>query len=62
MKARYLAVHRDGEELVFEQTPFRDEKTYSWEDGGIFLILPKGTIKKLIGKELTWEDEPFELR
>lgn len=22
--------------------------------------LPKGSIKKLIGRELTWEDEPFE--
>ena len=24
-------------------------------------ILPKGTIEKLIGKKLTWEDEPVEL-
>ena len=24
--------------------------------------LPKGTIKKLIGHELTWEDEPVELK
>lgn len=23
--------------------------------------LPKGSIKKLIGKELTWEDEPVEI-
>ena len=23
--------------------------------------LPKGTIKKLLGRELTWEDEPVEL-
>lgn len=25
------------------------------------VVLPKGSIKKLIGKELTWKDEPFEL-
>ena len=25
------------------------------------VILPRGTIKKIIGKELTWEDEPIEL-
>lgn len=25
-------------------------------------ILPFGTIKKLIGRELTWEDEPVELK
>ena len=24
--------------------------------------LPKGSIKKLIGKSLNWEDEPFELK
>jgi len=24
--------------------------------------LPKGTIKKLIGKDLTWEDNPVELK
>lgn len=24
--------------------------------------LPKGTIKKLIGRELKWEDEPVELK
>lgn len=24
--------------------------------------LPKGSIKKLIGRELTWEDEPVELK
>ena len=25
-------------------------------------FLPKGSIKKLIGKDLTWEDEPVELK
>lgn len=24
--------------------------------------LPKGSIKKLIGRELTWNDEPVELK
>ena len=28
----------------------------------IAIELPKGTIKKLIGKELSWEDEPVELK
>ena len=26
------------------------------------VILPKGSIKKLIGKELSWDDEPVELK
>ena len=25
------------------------------------VVLPKGSIKKLMGRELTWEDEPVEL-
>ncbi|MEG1008260.1 MAG: fructan hydrolase [Clostridia bacterium] len=28
---------------------------------GNYIELPKGTIKKLTGKELTWEDEPLEI-
>lgn len=26
------------------------------------IILPKGTIKKLIGKDLTWNDEPVKIK
>lgn len=26
------------------------------------IILPKGTIKKLIGRDLTWKDDPVELK
>lgn len=26
------------------------------------IILPKGSIEKLIGRKLTWEDEPVELK
>ncbi len=26
------------------------------------VILPKGSIEKLIGKKLTWDDEPVELK
>jgi hypothetical protein len=25
------------------------------------ISVPKGTIKKLIGREMTWEDEPIDL-
>lgn len=25
-------------------------------------VLPKGSIKKLIGRDLTWEDDPVELK
>lgn len=26
------------------------------------MVLPKGSIKKLIGRELSWEDSPVELK
>jgi hypothetical protein len=25
-----------------------------------YIIMPKGSIKRLIGRELTWDDEPVE--
>ena len=28
--------------------------------GGV--VLPQGTIERLTGKKMTWEDEPFELK
>ena len=37
-----------------------DSSDYGNEDSEVFL--PKGTIKKLIGRELTWENEPVELK
>lgn len=48
-------------------TPRVDEKTY-WgkpstggsEDYSAYVKLPKGTIKKLIGTKLTWNDDLYE--
>lgn len=32
------------------------------DDSSMAIRLPKGSIRKLIGRELTWEDEPVELK
>ena len=64
-----VAVHKNGEEGIFSHKPTRGEEFNFWydeiEDGGVFfdteIPLPKGSIKKLIGRELTWEDEPVKL-
>ncbi|MBD5173823.1 MAG: fructan hydrolase [Bacteroidales bacterium] len=61
----YLAVDKDGAEWIYDASPTRRKKTEEWscewpEDGQI--ELPKGSIAKLIGRELTWEDEPVELK
>lgn len=66
----FVAVNKDGMEVVGDWLR-RSSK------GGIWLImtlcstgeesyevapsLPKGTIKQLIGRDLTWEDEPVKL-
>lgn len=38
--------------------------THEWTDDKYcgYINLPKGTIKKLIGRKLTWNDEPVELK
>ena len=61
----WLLVDKDGCELVTNDKPKGDIEWWL-HDCYIYHIslieLPKGSIKKLIGKELTWKDEPFELK
>lgn len=69
--AAYVAV--DGDENIFHKKPRRinviDVKEYSywepaprdWGERSSKIPLPPGSINKLIGRELTWEDEPVEL-
>lgn len=58
----YLAVDKALNEFIFETCPFRED-TYWMQGNGSCneLELPKGSIKKLIGRELTWEDDPVKL-
>ena len=53
-----LAVLKDGVEFIFPETPTRRGENWISDKGGI--ELPKGSIEKMIGKKLTWEDEPFD--
>lgn len=55
----WLVVDKIGEELISRTEPFRVGDY--WIGYSIFR-LPKGSIKKLIGKELSWKDEPVELK
>jgi len=62
----YLAVDEDGEENIFDgDLPIRglkEEMNWWILDGSSYnkyVSLPKGSILKLIGKELTWADEPY---
>lgn len=69
----WLAVNKNKVENVFHCCPTRvnnyweDEETYdeirmlTTNADDYSIVLPKGSIKKLIGRDLTWEDEPVEI-
>ena len=54
----WVAVDKNGDEYIYECRPHRDRDEWCACD---FLELPKGSIKKLIGRDLTWENHPIEL-
>ena len=66
-KTSYLAVDKDGSEYVFSTLPIKieDEDIYSIDyendDEGTFTELPKGSILKLTGLTLTYDDKPVAL-
>lgn len=59
-----VAVDKDGCEHIFDvlKHPYRQQDhwkvKYTHETR---IPLRKGSIKKLIGRELTWDDEPVEI-
>ena len=69
----WLCEDQEGDELVFNEEPtrFLSDQTglkYWWHSGFITkdfrhnpVSLPSGSIQKLIGRELTWEDSPVEI-
>ena len=56
----YVAVDKDETEVLAMKT--MERRSEDWSTDGNFVILKKGSIEKLIGKKLTWEDEPAELK
>lgn len=71
-----VCVGYSGEELIFFNKPHRkiSKNEFYFNENDIFehewiddkfcgcINLPKGSIKKLIGRELSWSDEPVELK
>lgn len=58
----WLTVDKDGTENIFQFRPKKTEKFYTpLYTYSMWLTIPKGSIKKLIGHELTWEDEPVKI-
>lgn len=67
----YLAVDKRGYEIIFLEKPERNgdlwfddveiEIEHEYGSYSSDIYLPKGSIKKLIGRELAWDDEPVEI-
>lgn len=61
----WLAVDKDGSEVICSTEPYRDiDDLWCIENTpeSNIVQLPKGSIEKLIGRKLTWNDEPVELK
>ena len=62
----YLAVEPNGNELIFSETPCRidEHSTCGWfcsSNSSQCVSVPRGTIKKITRKTITWADEPIKL-
>ena len=61
----WVAVDKDGRECIFLGKP---KRVYGfWVDANedsedTQITFPRGSIKKLIGRDLTWKDEPVKLK
>lgn len=59
----WVAVDKDNTENIYQFRPKRSiDKFLPLYSYSRYLTLPKGSIKKLIGRDLTWNDEPVELK
>lgn len=72
----WVATDAYGDEYIFQNKPKKDgnwwvDPIYESFDGqggtltyhhNSDIGLPKGTIKKIIGRNLTWKDEPVKLK
>lgn len=58
----WLSVNKDGRENITSKKPKRHwAESFWYYDDGFGVRMPSGSIQKLIGRELTWEDSPVEI-
>lgn len=61
----YLAVDEDGLEYIFNCKPIRERTAFGiWVGSRLDFSkksLPQGTIEKITGKKITWNDEPIKI-
>ena len=59
----WIAVDKDGDEYIYTNKPIRvNNAIWDVPIGKDIILLPYGSIKKLIGRELEWSDDCIELK
>lgn len=63
----WLSVNESGQEVINETRPERwdfHDGLGNWEsqDSNYPVRLPDGSIERLIGRKLTWDDDPVEIK
>lgn len=57
----WVTVTYDGVEVISSERPTKLFRMLFGKPKNRMIALPKGSIKKLIGRDLTWEDSSVEL-
>jgi len=58
----WVAVDKNGRELTASYNFNNKDTEHLKNITDLIVVLLKGSIEKLIGRKLTWEDEPVELK
>ena len=60
---QHLRLHKSGLEMCVDNSIPARFRNQVWRDPmfGYEMQLPQGSIEKLIGRKLNWEDEPVEI-
>ena len=62
----WLAVDEDGKEFLYDRMPERKhyfgQNFWTTHQNSIkVMLLPEGTVESILGRPLTWADEPVEI-
>lgn len=62
----WIAIDKSGLEAIYESRPKRhflpEEECWMYVDSDSYVEVPRGTCVKLLGRQLTWDDDPVELK
>ena len=58
----WLATDKDSTEWIYRSKPYRTEVGCWFGNDLCAIHIPNGSIKRFIGKELSWDDEPVEIK